>query len=123
MNELRAGVDIVDVRDVAESLDQFGEQYLNRIFSDAELASATEATVRDIARCFAAKEAAMKVIGCEDNLDWRSIEVHRTSEGSQLHLTGKSAESARKLGLHRWSISTSITDDYAFAVALAAVKS
>ena len=123
MNELRTGVDIVDLRDVAEPLDEFGEQYLDRIFSDAERASAGDASVPDIAACFAAKEAAMKVIGQEDEVDWRSIEVRRTSEGSQLHLTGKSAESARKLGLHGWSISTSITDDHAFAVAVAAVES
>ena len=123
MNELRTGVDVVDLRDVAESLDEFGERYLDRIFSDAERASDADPSVPNIAACFAAKEAVMKVIGQDDGVDWRSIEVHRTSDGSQLLLTGRSAESARKLGLHGWSISTSITDDYAFAVAVAAVES
>lgn len=49
MRKLRVGVDIVDVRDVAESLDRFGEKYLRRVFSDAELASTGDATASQVA--------------------------------------------------------------------------
>jgi holo-[acyl-carrier protein] synthase len=123
MTELRAGVDIVEVNEVAESLARFGDRYLHRVFSDAELVSAGDVPPKDVAARFATKEAAMKAIGDVEPLDWRSIEVICTPEGGELHLTGRAAESARELGIRRWSISTSVTDHYAFAVALAAVES
>jgi len=123
MTELRVGIDIIEVDEVAESLGCFGDGYLHRVFSDAELVSADDVSPREVAVRFAAKEAAMKAIGDFDEpLDWRSIEVISTPEGSQLHLTGRAAESARELGVRRWSISTSVTERYALAIALAAVE-
>jgi holo-[acyl-carrier protein] synthase len=123
MMELRVGIDIIEVNEVAESLGQFGEGYLHRVFSDAELVSGDDVSPRDVAARFATKEAAMKVIGGVEPLDWRSIEVIGTSDDRRLRLTGKAAESARELGVRRWSISTSVTERYALAVALAAVES
>jgi holo-[acyl-carrier protein] synthase len=123
MTKVRVGIDIVEVVDVAESLGRFGDGYLQRVFSDAELDSAGDASTADVAARFAAKEAAMKVIGDAESLDWRSIEVMSSPEGSKLRLTGRAAETAHELGVRGWSISTSVTDRYALAVALAAVES
>ena len=123
MAHLRVGVDLVEVDEVAESLAQFGDKYLDRVFSDAERDVARDVLADDVAARFAAKEAAIKVIGDAEPFDWRSIEVICTTEGKELRLTGRAAESARELGIRRWSISTSVTDRYAYAVALAAVES
>ena len=123
MRELRVGIDIIEVDDVAESLGRFGDGYLHRVFSDAELVSADDVSAKDVAARFAAKEAAMKAMGDFDEpLDWRSIEVMSTPDGRQLRLTGRAAESAHELGVRRWSISTSVTERYALAIALAAVE-
>jgi len=123
MTELRVGIDIIEVDDVAESLGRFGDGYLHRVFSDAELVSADDVSAKDVAARFAAKEAAMKAMGDFDEpLDWRSIEVMSTPDGRQLRLTGRAAESAHELGVRRWSISTSVTERYALAIALAAVE-
>lgn len=123
MRELRVGIDIIEVDDVAESLGRFGDGYLHRVFSDAELVSADDVSAKDVAARFAAKEAAMKAMGDFDEpLDWRSIEVMSTPDGRQLRLTGRAAESAHELGVRRWSISTSVTERYALAIALVAVE-
>jgi len=66
----------------------------------------------------------MKAMGDVDEpLDWRSIEVMSTPRGRELRLTGRAAESAHELGVSRWSITTSVKERYALAVALAAVES
>ena len=75
MTEVRVGVDIVEVSEVAESLAHFGDRYLNRVFSKAELASVGDVSAVNVASCFAAKEAAIKALGDVESLDWRSIEV------------------------------------------------
>jgi len=124
MAKLRVGIDIIEVDEVAESLGCFGDGYLHRVFSDAELDSADDVSPKDVAARFAAKEAAMKAMGdLDEPLDWRSIEVISTPEGRQLRLTGRAAESAYELGVRRWSISTSVTERYALAVVLAAGES
>ena len=123
MTEPRVGIDVVEVNEVAESLAHFGGRYLSRVFSEAELVSVSDVSPEDVAARFAAKEAAIKVIGDVEPLDWRSVEVLSTPDGRQLHLTGRAAESARDLGLSQWSITTSVTERYAMAVAFAAVES
>ena len=124
MTRLRVGIDIIEVDEIAESLGRFGDGYLHRVFSDAELVSTNDVSPKDVAERFAAKEAAMKAIGdLDEPLDWTSIEVIGTPEGRQLRLTGRAAECAHELGVQRWSISTSVTERYALAVALAAVES
>jgi len=94
MIELRVGVDIVEIDEVAETLAHFGGRYMRRVFSDAELISAGDLSPADVAARFAAKEAAMKAIGDGEPLEWRSIEVTPTPTGEQLHLTGRAAECA-----------------------------
>ncbi len=123
MAGLRVGIDIIEVDEIAESLGRFGDQYLQRVFSEAELDSAGDVSTEDLAARFVAKEAAMKVIGGMESLDWRMIEVLSTPEGRHVRLTGRAAESAQELGVRGWSISTSVTGRHAMAVALAAVES
>ena len=96
---LRAGIDLVRVSRIAESLAQFGERFLRRVFTDGEIAYATAApalTAERLAARFAAKEAAMKALGLsDDGVGWREIEVRREPSGAcELLLHGEAARVA-----------------------------
>jgi holo-[acyl-carrier protein] synthase len=117
----RVGVDIVYIHDVAESIERFGERYLNRVFTDQERASCTGTTsvvANGLAARFAAKEAAVKVlqpIGAQP--DWRSMEVVKQPSGAcELEFRGRAAELAAASGLHSPAVSLSHEGDFAIAV-------
>ena len=84
---IHCGVDVVDVGDVREALERFGDRYRRRIFTDREIADAC-APVRDVearslAARFAAKEAVMKALKARDPAPrWREIDVRRSDDGS-----------------------------------------
>ena len=86
------------------ALAEFGDRYLNRVFTPHEVASATgegEVQARRLAARFAAKEATMKAIGRGDDQlpAWRSIEVRPDAGGlCTLRLSGHSAALARGRG-------------------------
>jgi phosphopantetheine--protein transferase-like protein len=59
------GIDLVDVRDVARSVERFGARYLSRVYTDAEIAYAqaakeTRGVASRLGARFAAKEATLK---------------------------------------------------------------
>jgi holo-[acyl-carrier protein] synthase len=115
-------MDVVDVRDVEESVAQFGDRYLRRVFTTQELAACADGVdVRRLAACFAAKEATLKAIATGDEaLDWRSIEVSVTPSGeARVALRGGCAESAARTGIVRLSVSVGTTRAHAAAVVLA----
>jgi phosphopantetheine--protein transferase-like protein len=115
-------MDVVDVRDVEESVACFGDRYLQRVFTSRELAACGNGRdTRRLASCFAAKEATMKTISVDDEpFDWRSIDVRLTpSGGASVELSGQSAESAVGTGIVSISVSVGSTGSHAAAVALA----
>ncbi len=124
---LRVGMDLCSVGDVRESLDRFGAAYRSRLFTEAELAyceEAPELTAERLAARFAAKEAAMKVIGMGDvRPDWRGIEVVRRANGScELRLTGTAAQLASDAGVDQLAVSLSHEGELAAAVVVATAK-
>ncbi len=122
--EVRAGVDVASVAAVAQSIDRFGTRYLERVFTALELASCTGPRgpiVESLAARFAAKEAAIKVLrpGTQQ-LDWRSIEVCRETDGScSITLSGDAAQLARSGGLGNLTVALSHEGDVAVAVVIA----
>ena len=123
---LRVGTDIVDVSEIAQSLQRFGDRYAERVFTEEELGSwrrggaATQAAA-DLAERFAAKEAAIKVLAPgERGLDWRSVEVVRHPRaGCALNLSGTAAALAHEAGIAHISLSVSSAGGLAMAVAIA----
>lgn len=120
----RLGVDIVQIGRIAESLDRFGERFMHRLFTQAEVAYATsapESTVERLASRFAAKEAAIKAFDLgHAGIDWREIEVRTAPDGAcRLVLHGKAAALA---GLPPRGAVVSLSHDgeYATAVVFAA---
>jgi holo-[acyl-carrier protein] synthase len=125
--EVRLGIDLVEVSEVVRACQHFGDRYLRRIYTPAELAycraAAADPTPHLAAR-FAAKEAAVKVLrpGAEDEgLDWRSLETVRTEDGwCRLVLHGAAARLAARQHLVHFEVSLTHAEKYAAAIVLAA---
>ena len=125
-DRLRVGMDVVDIRRINESIDRFGERFVQRLFSEDEAAYAMggdgQAAQRLAAR-FAAKEAAIKAFNlAEVGVNWHDIEVRKQRDGScSLALYGKAASQAERLGVCEIALSLSHDGDYAAAVVTALV--
>ena len=121
---LRIGTDVVDISEVAQSLQRFGDRYARRVFTEGELGSWRRGDVTaaaDLAERFAAKEAAIKVLAPgERGLDWRSVEVSRDQRGGcALSLSGTAAALAHEAGADQLSLSISSAGGLAMAVVVA----
>ena len=118
---LRVGIDLVQVSRIAESLDRFGERFLNRVFTAGEIAYAKSApaqTAQRLAARFAAKEAAMKALGpTDEGFQWLDIEVCRAPSGDcEMVLRGTAGRAAARNGVRQVAVSLSHEGDYATAI-------
>jgi holo-[acyl-carrier protein] synthase len=122
----RVGIDIVDVHRIQDSMQRFGDCFLNRLFTRAEQAYCKSLLHNTtIAQClaarFAAKEATIKVLRPEAAmLDWRTIEIRRHQEGyCDIVLYEDAADLAQQRGIITLSVSMSHEAAYATAVVVA----
>ncbi len=117
---LGTGIDIMEVPRMEASINRFGQHFLTRVFTEAEIAycdSKTNRFERYAAR-FAAKEAGLKAIGTgwRGGISWRDVEVQRAKGGRPtLVYSGKAGEVAARLGVRRTWLSISHTEAYAVA--------
>lgn len=121
---VRAGIDLVSVDAVRDSLAAHGERYLGRVFTEREVQDCTGATGIDAERLaarFAAKEAALKVLRPgEVGLSLKEIEVRRAPGGwVELELSGPAAELAADGGLSDFAVSITHEAGWASAVVVA----
>ena len=122
---LRLGTDIVDVRDVEVAIERFGRRYLERVYTEAEIAYCAggphNGAERFAAR-FAAKEATLKVLRPTDwRPEWRHIEVVRQDGGwCDIQLRGPAAALAEQQGVQIVSCSLAHERSYATAVVIGA---
>jgi len=120
---VRVGIDTVSVPAIAESVGQFGERFVQRLFTAREAADAA-AVLGDTARHerlaarFAAKEAVIKALDLpEAGVGWRDIELVRGANGRPaLALHGRAAAAAAQAGVHEWAVSISHDAGQACAV-------
>jgi holo-[acyl-carrier protein] synthase len=81
MKIIGTGLDATEIHRIAESIERYGERFIQRIFTEGEIAYCRRK--RDFASSFAArfaaKEAAMKALGTghSHGVFWRGIEVVR----------------------------------------------
>jgi holo-[acyl-carrier protein] synthase len=122
---LTTGVDLVEISRVERILERYGERFLERVFTPAEVLYARRRP-RELAARFAAKEAVAKALGvgmrmmARDGIGWREAEVVGDRRGKPLvRLYGRAAERAEELGLTEWAVSLSHTDDHAIAFVVA----
>jgi holo-[acyl-carrier protein] synthase len=117
----RVGIDLVSVRRIAASVAEFGDRFLQRVFTPHELATcdgSPDERARRLASRFAAKEATLKVLRPDRHwVDWRTIEVRRFEAGHcEIELHGAASELAIKAGIGALSVSLTHEDEYAGAV-------
>jgi len=114
------GIDIAEVPRIRQSIERFGDRFLQRIFTTGEIRycdSKMNRYERYAAR-FAAKEAAMKALGTGWNhgVRWRDCEVVRMPGGRPtIAFHGKAGEFAAKLGMKNTALSITHTAEQAIA--------
>ena len=117
---MRNGVDLIEIDRVRVTIERFGSRFLERVYTPLELAQAHNKPASLAAR-FAGKEAVSKALGCGIGIvGWREIEIRRDEANPpQIILYGEANLLAKSLGLTRWSISLSHTQDLAIAFVIA----
>jgi holo-[acyl-carrier protein] synthase len=120
---MSVGIDLVQVSRVSQSLSDFGERFMRRLFTESEIAYATSSpslVAERFAARLAAKEAAMKALDLgEQGVGWREIEVARAPSGAPtLVLHGTADACAREAGVRSVEVSLSHEGDYATAVVI-----
>lgn len=124
---MRVGIDLVSVASVEQSIATHADRYLDRIFTEAELADCRTASGIDAQRLaarFAAKEATLKVLRPNDvGIPWRTISVRRHPAGwSELELSGPAAALAAEAGVAELAVSFTHEGAYASAVVVAELR-
>ena len=86
--KISCGVDIIEIDRVKESIEQLGDKFLNRVFTDKEIEyceSRKNQKYQHYAARFAAKEAAFKAVSgqIDDkyNVCWKDFEVTNDEQG------------------------------------------
>lgn len=124
MQIIGTGIDLVEVSRIGRMVENHGERFLNRCFTEAEQAYANAGRKRRIehyAARFACKEAVLKVLGTgwRHGIAWTDIEVIREPSGKpRLEISGRCLEIAEELGIEHWHISLSHTETHAIASAI-----
>ena len=120
---IAVGTDLAEIDRIEASIARFGERFLQRVYTPAEIAYCTrkKTSAESFAARFAAKEAGAKALGTgiSRGIGWRDIEVLREPSGRpSLVFHGRAARRARDLGVHRISLSLTHSRQLAMAVVI-----
>ena len=126
---LGLGSDMIDIRRIEKSLDRFGARFINRVYTEVEIAKSEGRAQRaaSYAKRFAAKEAAAKALGTGifKGVNWKEIGVVNLPSGKPtLALTGKADTRLAAMVPQGFKaqISVTITDDYPYAQAFVVIS-
>jgi len=121
-NIIGLGFDVTDIPRIADALGRYGDRFMRRVFTDAEVAYCTARRLPEMhfAGRFAAKEAAMKALGTGHSLGvlWRDVEIVRHGGPPQLQLHGGAARRLLAIGGRRSLVTITHTDTLAMAQVL-----
>ncbi len=122
---LTTGVDIVEIPRIEAAAARFGDRFLNRIYTPAEL-SYCRGRAAELAVRFAAKEAVAKALGvglahmAAGGVSCLEVEVASDELGKpHLLLHGRARALAEALSLREWSVSLSHAGGTAIAFVVA----
>ena len=125
MSIIGLGSDLCNIERIQNSLDRFGDRFLNRVFTDVERAKAARrpfTTAGTLAKRFAAKEAFSKAVGTgfKRGVFMKDIGVVNAPSGAPtLELTGGARDALDALAPagHAIDIHLTMTDDHPWAQA------
>jgi holo-[acyl-carrier protein] synthase len=114
------GVDIVDVAAIADSIKNYGDRYLERVFTrrEIEYCNAVPTSTQRYAARVAAKEAAMKALatGWESGVEWLDFEIANESSGEpRLRVNGVAAQLLKEKGIYKTWVTLSHGPEFAVA--------
>lgn len=117
---LVCGVDIIELERFARILKVGGNQFLYRIYTEAEQAFCAD-RLPQLAVRFAAKEATAKALGTGiENISWNEIEILVNHSGCPfVSLYGDAAARAKQMLLSKWAVSLSHSPHLAIAFVVA----
>src|SRR5919108_447234 len=119
MSIVGLGVDATDIPRVREMLKRYGDRFLRRVFTDAEIdyCARRRDPAPHLAGRFAAKEAAMKALGTGHSRGvlWQHIEVVRFGGPPQLRLSGGALRQFQSLQARRSLLTITHSDTLALA--------
>lgn len=122
---LVTGVDVVEIARIARALERFGDRFLERVCTEAEIAHIRGRPAEAAAR-FAAKEATAKALGVGMRIlspfgvGWREVEILNERSGRPyLCLHGHAARVAQTHHLTEWAVSLSHDGGLAIAFVVA----
>lgn len=120
------GTDRVVIARIAASIERFGERFMQRVYTAAEIeqAQAKGNVARRLAMLFAAKEAVSKALGTgfRYGIRLQDIEtIHLASGKPEITLHGAAATMAASLGIK--TVHLSLTDDDGVAMAFTVAES
>ena len=97
------GVDLIEIPRIQRSLDDFGERFLNRVYTERER-DRYRNRISELAARFAAKEAISKALGTGiRGIRWREMEVLPNRRGKPIVvLHGTAAERAMLATVGSW---------------------
>ena len=115
------GIDVIQNERIHDSIQRFGDRFLNRIYTEGEMEYCKKCAQPEIhyAARFAAKEAAFKALGTgwAKGVRWKDVEVVRLPSGKpELHLHGEALAYATSEGAKRFYVS--LTHDQSVSCAV-----
>ena len=123
------GNDLIDIRRIEQTIERYGERFLNRIFTDIEREKSDRRNQRaaSYAKRFAAKEACSKALGTgiRRGVFWRDMGVVNLPSGRPtLSLTGGAAVQLQSITPDGCTarIDLTITDDFPLAQAIVIIS-
>lgn len=122
------GTDIVSVERIKNSIEELGDTFIKRIYTDEEIEyceSKRMCKYQSYAARFAAKEAVYKAFSPEtmDEITWHDAEIMKRPNGKPvMKLNGKLAEIAGERGLIAENIDVSLSHDEVYATATVVIN-
>ena len=120
------GTDICDIRRIEQSIDKFGQRFLDKTFTalEQDYCGAQARPAMSYAKRFAAKEAVAKALSGPQtgSLSWRSVEVTNDPSGRPVVALHDDAQARANIicaEADQLKIHISLSDDYPYATAFA----
>lgn len=112
------GVDLIEIHRFEKAVARFGNHFLERVYTPAEI-QLCQGRAKSLAARFAAKEAVMKALGCGfKGAPWKDIEVLSDADGKPtVTLSGRARSRAETMGISEVVVSLAHTDSQAIAYA------
>lgn len=119
------GTDLVSVKRIEDALFRYGDRFLHRILSEAEVAEYANSSqpARFIAKRFAAKEAFSKAwgTGIGEAIGWHDVSVTHDAQGKPL-IAPSAALSAKFMIEHIVAAHVSLSDENDHALAFVVLE-